>query len=497
MARLDGVRSRLKRYDAALHLFAQFAFAGARFARELVIARLLGPSGMGYWSGINIYRQYGAFSDVGFTYGLNRVLALYVHRGDESRARQAMGLTIAVSMGASLLFTLGATVVFFANGGGRDRLMVLALATVLVYMLVEKAYLYRCSVLRSHQHVGEASSYTALLGILELGFAIVMTVVFGIAGLLVSAVVAIVVTLATMWAVSPSPLKPRFDFDRSVLKELGGASLLLSLFGLLGIASQNVDRIAVLSIAGAGEKLGVYSFASNLGLIVAHFTGVSMSYVTAKFYRYDMLDMESVRKRFLPVFAAVHAGTCAVAALVLLLAPAVVAYGFPAYLRSLDLVGWLILSQCCATLALVASNAFFVLNRSAAFVAIRVGTIAATAGGYVLAWRVSGTLESIAIVNVAAGLFGSLVSSIVAARTMRLELVRMLVLYLVPAAAFALLAWALAQLNGRAAALLGLAVGGLGVAFALYVVSHRGRLGSLLDEDKWSSRVQRWFGGER
>ena len=47
---------------------------GSRLIRDLALARILGPGAFGLWAALSVFRQYSAYSDLGFTNGLGRLL---------------------------------------------------------------------------------------------------------------------------------------------------------------------------------------------------------------------------------------------------------------------------------------------------------------------------------------------------------------------------------------------------------------------------------------
>lgn len=423
--------SRSTRADAVLFAATQVIFAASRFLREFLIAPA-GAAILGNWGAITIIRQYSGFSDFGFTNGLNRVLAQYIEAGEERKARIAMGISLFVSIAGSFVLALAGLVLFALRGDTNDPVAWIAVGTVCTYMVLEKAHMYRTAVLRSEQRIGLAGAFFALMGLLELGSAWAGLHYFGYRGLLVSPIIAILLALAAMYAF-PLKYRPQFEFDKEVWDQVLKASVTMTLFGILNIAQSNLDQAAVWNLLGPGEQLGLYRFSATGASVVSNLAGIGLAYVSARLYRFESSQIESVRVRTLPILCLVQAVAATAGCFILVAAPPLVSTFFPGYVAALPLLPLMLLAQTSLALMLVIGNVFLVIGKGGWMVALRIGMLIASLIGYFTAFHLYGTLESVVWTNIGSSAACSVLSAVLAAKFAQISLLKSLLVFSLPA----------------------------------------------------------------
>jgi O-antigen/teichoic acid export membrane protein len=356
-----------------------FTFLACRLARDLLFARQLGPDLFSFWAGLTVFRQYSAYSDLGFTNGLGRVLPRLLGRGDPTGARRAMGLAWIVAMAATTICGVGALIWAARTDAGHDVRLALAVGAGVMLMFLDKQYMYVGVVLRSSGRVGEAGLWSGALGVLELLVGAALVAVWGLAGVFASIVASSALVVALMSA--RQPLRAELRIDRRTLKELASASAVLLGFGLATVALNNVDRLALLMGGGGGGDLGRYHLAALIGLVVGQIPYVLMAVLAPQIYRHGPEEADRLGRFLLLPSAVIAVVGVAVVAVLWLLLPPVVHTFFPAYVAAIPIARVLMLANLVLSVAMVAENVTVALDRGWRALAARWASVALALGG--------------------------------------------------------------------------------------------------------------------
>ena len=239
-------------------LWAMFAFAASRalgFATSLVLARLLSPAEFGLVSFAMI--AIGAFT---LLQDLGTPAAIVYGRRDVA---EIGGTALTINLAAALVLLAGVALgsPLLASFGGQAAIGPVATALALGLVLsafgsVQNALLVKELALR-RKFLPDVAPLVLSGGV---------SVILALQGLGVWALVGgyLVRSLATslmLWWLSD--VRPWPAFDRSIARELLGYGQHVSLTGLIGFATMNVDYLIVGHALGTAE-LGVYTLAFTI-----------------------------------------------------------------------------------------------------------------------------------------------------------------------------------------------------------------------------------------
>ncbi len=406
-------------------------FAAGRLVRDLVVAGLLGPATFGVWGALSLYRQYANYSDFGFTNGLGRLLPRLLAADQYKQARQAMSAAWVMAVSGTALCTLATAFCLLVSGPWFGSIPWCFLIAVAALTFLDKQYMYSSVVFRSLSRVGESGMWMGCLGSLELVLGAVMTRQFGLCGLLLSVLVALLITNICMTI--RQPLRGVLPGDISSLRHLVTPSLILMGLGLGTIAIHNVDRVAILYSRGSGAELGQYQVAATLSLVVSQLPYLMMTAVAPKLFRFDCETRAELRRYLLPLTALAAISAVSVALLAAIVLPDILRWALPKYFLAAGLVSVLMAAEVCFALAMVADSVLVAAGRGGISLLARALTIISGAAGSI--WALSGGhgLTGVAYAMLAAQAAGIAVLGTVAARSVGIAVRRYWCVVAVPA----------------------------------------------------------------
>jgi hypothetical protein len=408
-----------------------FIFLTCRLARDLVFARQLGPELFSAWAALSVFRQYAAYSDLGFTNGLGRVLPRLLGRGDIGSARHAMGLAWTTAMAATTLCTL-AVLLWVWRMPPHPVHPALAVVTAIMLMYLDKQYMYVSVVLRSVERVGASGLWSGALGLLELITGATFAAAWGITGAFLSVVVASTIIVALMSA--GQPLRAELHAQGRVFRELASASAILLGFGLAAVALNNVDRVVLLARGADAAVLGQYHFGALIGLAVGQLPYVLMAVLVPQIYRHGPEQTDRLGGLLLlPSAVIAVVGVGVVNVLWMLLPPLLHAF-FPEYVVAIPIARVLMIANLVLSVAMVAENITVALDRGWGALAARWGSVAVALGGGVWALASGRGAFGVAVGMAVAQALGAVAVVAIALRGTRVGLARYLVAALGPIA---------------------------------------------------------------
>jgi Polysaccharide biosynthesis protein len=356
-------------------------FVAGRLLRDLAVARILGPSRFGVWGALLVYRQYSNYTDFGFTNGLGRILPRLLEDGKESEARRAMGTGWIVAMAGTVVFALAIAARFLPSIHSYSTVTLWGAATVVALMFLDKHYMYSLVVFRSAHCVGESGIWMGLLGALELALGIALTRRFGLYGLYVSVLLALLSALACMYV--RQPVRGVFMPSRASFWMLLIPSLTLMGLGLCNIAIHNVDRVVILWSRGAGTELGQYQLAATLSLVTSQLPYMLMTVLVPKVFRFGRESRAHLRPYFLLPTALVAVVSSAVGLIAYVVLPDMLRWLLPKYAAASSPAGILMLGEVCFAIAMVPETLIVALDRGLQSLLLRSFVIA---GGTCGSW---------------------------------------------------------------------------------------------------------------
>lgn len=395
---------------------------GSRLVREMVMARILGPGAMGLWAGLAIYRQYSAYSDLGFTNGLGRVLPLELGSGRTTEARASMGMAWVAAMSASAVFAIITVAIFYRSDSASNPVAAWGVAAIVGLIFLDKQFLYVSMILRSIGRVGTAGLWMGALGVAELALALALAPRFGLYGLFAALLAASVITCALMFATQP--MRAQFRFERTAFRRLAVTSFLLMGFGLTTVALHNIDRVAIAYWLGTGSELGQYHIASTLSLVVNVLPYVIVSVITPEIYRFSREHPLELRGYLL--FPTLLVSTLGVVVVVgsWLFLPPFLRWALPRFLTVPLLAGALMVGELFYSIAMVAENMVVALDRGIRGLTIRWTTIILGLTSSLFALRAGYGIVAVSLAMCVTHAVGALLIGAIAAHDTRVPMRR-------------------------------------------------------------------------
>jgi O-antigen/teichoic acid export membrane protein len=419
-------------------------FAAGRLLRDLAVASILGPASFGIWGALLIYRQYSNYTDFGFTNGIGRVLPKLLADGKTAEARQAMGTGWVVAMAGTTVFALATALRLLLSSRSYSAVTLWGMVTVAALMFIDKHYMYSSVVFRSAHRAGEAGMWMGLLGAMEFVLGVVLTRLFGLYGLYVSAFLAAITVVTCLY--SRQPLGWIFRPTQASFRMLLTPSLTLMGLGLGQIAIHNVDRVVILGCRGTGADLGQYQVAASLSLVVSQLPSILLTVLVPGMYRFGSESRMQLRKYLQLPTAMISMISSTVATTGVIVLPDLMRRVLPKYQTAASLTSILLWGEVGFALAMVPEALMVALDRGYQSLLVRCASIG---GGMTASWWVlhrGHGLWAVAGCMCAAQAGGALIVGAMAARATKVSRVRYFT------AAFLPVLYALGVLGGVSAA---------------------------------------------
>ncbi len=370
---------RIFRSTTVRYGFGYTVFTGSRLLRDMVFAYLLGPEALGVWASLSIYRQYTAYSDLGLTNGLRRVLPKLLESRNDRAAQTAAGMAWIGAMALTTIFSVTLLVVAacYSDSGGYSYWT--GIAALILMMYLDKHYLYLYVLFQSTRRVSESGLWMGALGTAELTTGCLLTWWLGIYGLYISLFVSAAIVCFGM--MQRRPLQARLEFDKSLVKSLGITSLTLMGFGLVNVAIHNVDRVAILWNLGDGVELSHYHIAALLGIMVGQAPSVLLAVWSPEMFRFGKEDRSKLRRFYLLPSAIVASLGACTGGVVWLWAPWGLHRFLPAYWPVVNIVGWLVLGEIFFATTAIAQAVEVAMDRGFQSLIVRIAAVMAGLAG--------------------------------------------------------------------------------------------------------------------
>jgi len=229
-----------------------------------VVARLLGPFNFGVWNAASLVLAYGAYSESGIVSAMGRDLPFYLGRGDFHKAHKLENMALFTTLAGSGVASL--IVLGLSFWPGCSSLMVLGLRGMAVVLVLQQAYTYHRTVLRSYNEFGALSRQQVLLAVLNATLAIALVAGLGFVGRVAAAILAQAAIL--FYAVRLRPWKAISMPNWQVGWHLARVGLPILISGFVLSLLATVDRLIVITFLGE-TQLGYFGLALTLASIVS------------------------------------------------------------------------------------------------------------------------------------------------------------------------------------------------------------------------------------
>lgn len=265
--RASGVRKTL--LDIAGFASSQYTLRFAYLIKGFLVARILGPVGIGMWQHFMLVYEYSQYSHGGLLPGLSKHLGHVIGRGDDVSALDARRSGVGgVMMAAIALFLviLGYVAFDWESIHPVDRWGLPLIGFVV--LLEQLTHTYKAQ-LRAYSRIGIISRVGFAFALSNFVLSVTLLVAlphgFKLFGLVLAWIVTRAATTGWLLRVSGFPLQPQLDIK--TLRVLFVTGFPIFLFHLTQVALRNIDRVLVDMVLEKAD-LGIYGIAVALATLV-------------------------------------------------------------------------------------------------------------------------------------------------------------------------------------------------------------------------------------
>jgi len=298
--------------------------------RGLVLARLLGPSGLGAVALVGMVLAYSQFADLGIAQAVGREIPISLGHERRGEALVWRWYGIAAKLLAGAVVGLGLVVYVLGRWNGLSADVRFGLLTAAVVVSLQGVITAQQVTFQSYQKFTRAAALTVVLAASNLAAAFVLAPIWGVKGVFAGQVAAFSVTLALGCLLGGWAKHARFDARR--LRHLLIVGLPLVALFFMDVNLVAIDQLMVVTLLDT-TALGVYTLVLYTGTALYLLPGAMASSVSPRLLkRYGQSPtMESISLfTWVPVdaTAAVMPVLCVAAAIVV---PAVIVRFLPAF----------------------------------------------------------------------------------------------------------------------------------------------------------------------
>ena len=234
--------------------------------RGLLLAAILGPATFGVWSLFRLSIRYAAFAALGLGRGLEFELTQTKDSSCQNEkalfARTTLGFTFVVFVPLSLASLIGSYTV-------ANTELALGMRAFGAAIVAERVAFYLLIYLRDQRGLKVFSSLEAANSGVQLAFAVLLALGWGLAGAFLGFVLAhLFSAILRLWL---SPLRPALAVQQ--LRKMLRVGFPLALTLIIFTALTTTDRLVVASLGGA-TLLGYYAFAASIAALAISFAHV-------------------------------------------------------------------------------------------------------------------------------------------------------------------------------------------------------------------------------
>ena len=279
--------------DIFRYSFSGIISQGIGIITVFIVARLLGPSDFGIFSGASLVLVYGAYVEFGALSTMGRDLPYYYGKGDMEKAAEIEGTARRTTIFGALLAAI--FIISFSFMPTHSLKMALGLRAMAIVLIFQNVYTYHKIMLRSHNFFKELSQQQVLLAVLTLVLVILFVTYLGFTGRLVAAILAQAIIL--LYAISRNPWSTIPKFKLTVVWSVICVGLQISLSGFILSSLATVNRLMVIIFLGE-KQMGYFGLAvllkSAITLLPAMACQVLYPRITHE-YGHSQNKIESIR----------------------------------------------------------------------------------------------------------------------------------------------------------------------------------------------------------
>lgn len=304
------------------------------FITGIAVRRLLQPVLMGFFSEIMLIFEYVRYVQLGFIEALDKELPYFYGRKDVEKIEMIKNTGFSVCLANT---TIACLIIFIVSFIVRfeDKLLVNGIRIVLIMIILRLISSLYITLSRSHNNFSIISKYTILSAFADLIFKVILTMKFGLYGLLWASVLTVALGLVYFYYAS----KVRFKLiilklPYAEISRLFKIGFPLFILGFVAMTLQNIDRIMILRLLDR-EQLGYYTIALMVSAYIIQLPNLIYAVIFPRFYQAygESEDIVAVKGIFMkPIFIFAYLFPILTGITILCL-PILVEYILPSYKR--------------------------------------------------------------------------------------------------------------------------------------------------------------------
>lgn len=248
--------------DFSFQAVGSYLTAALQMLRGILLAGMLGPTGLGNFAMVGLVLAYSQYADLGITLAVGREIPLALGEGREQKAQQWRWYALVCKLIAEAVFACILAVALVVGWDSWPAGLRFGLVTALVVVILQGVVVVTQTVLRARQLFLHEMVVTVTLAItLTLGM-VAGGVSYGIRGVFVGQLLGFVLAACLGLALWGMPRAGRLQLRR--VKQLLTVGVPLAMLTFMGYNLIYVDQVMVLWLLGRRE-LGIYSLALYAG----------------------------------------------------------------------------------------------------------------------------------------------------------------------------------------------------------------------------------------
>jgi O-antigen/teichoic acid export membrane protein len=254
--------------DLSLQTGGNYLSTALLLARGLLLARLLGPAGLGVYATVGIVIAYAAYADLGMGRVPAREIPLALGAGQNRKAEEWRWYGLVSSTGCALLAAGGLAMYVAIRWSSLQPDMRFGLLTACIVLVTSALTTEQQVILRAQQRFGRVTALLVLTAAVSLVAGVVGAVLADVRGVFVGQVVAFACAAGAslVWGGLPRPMPIRAGFLWRLLK----AGIPFAVINLVQYNLINIDQVMTVALLG-GDALGTYMPVLYAGTAVALF----------------------------------------------------------------------------------------------------------------------------------------------------------------------------------------------------------------------------------
>jgi len=389
------------------------------FARDLVLAGIMGPITYGLWTQMVVIFNYALQLPLGFQNAMSREVPYFIGRKEIPRVLSIHDIVFSVTLSTAIL---AGVLVLSAYGVFNYHLLdlpVIAVAIIMGVIVIQQINAFYSILLRAHQKFHAFSIGFVLVALLSLILSAMMAPVWGAVGAAVALGVSYI-TVTIFWLFHASYLPIKIKFNLMEFKRLVKIAIPLFIIGISGLLIVSIDRLTMVMFYDK-EQIGYYGLAFIVNQSIFLITTPIMQSLSPRLMQaYGRYNDPLKIKHYLFVFTTIMGGGIALlVGIIYLFIGNLIILILPKFVPAVEVIRILLLGGAFSALASGATSFLVAINKQ--WQVLRIQMVVITVQMIVIGFIVlqSGTISQIAAAMVVAYFAYALLSVTLAGFSLR------------------------------------------------------------------------------